>query len=166
MRINGTTKLLVVNHLAESAAGVITIRAFKKEDQFFTKNLDLIDTNASPFFHSFSANEWLIQWIELVSSTIFTSAALCMVLLPPRTFSSGQYTLYFLEVWPLQLYGYFYKWPYEFSTTGFIGMALSYGLSLNMIFVRTAQKQCTLDNNMICVERLNQCIFPMKQLKK
>ena len=98
MRINGTTKLLVVNHLAESAAGVITIRAFKKEDQFFTKNLDLIDTNASPFFHSFSANEWLIQWIELVSSTIFTSAALCMVLLPPRTFSSGQYTLCFLEV--------------------------------------------------------------------
>ena len=98
MRINGTTKLLVANHLAESAAGVITIRAFKKEDQFFTKNLDLIDTNASPFFHSFSANEWLIQWIELVSSTIFTSAALCMVLLPPRTFSSGQYTLCFLEV--------------------------------------------------------------------
>ena len=90
MRINGTTKSLVANHLAESAAGVITIRAFKKEDQLFTKNLDLIDTNASPFFHSFSANEWLIQWIEMVSSTVFASAALCMVLLPPRTFSSGQ----------------------------------------------------------------------------
>ncbi|KAK7846632.1 abc transporter c family member 10 [Quercus suber] len=66
MRINGTTKSLVANHLAESAAGVITIRVFKKEDQFFKKNLDLIDTNASPFFHSFSANEWLIQWIEMV----------------------------------------------------------------------------------------------------
>uniref|UniRef100_A0A7N2MGZ7 ABC-type xenobiotic transporter n=1 Tax=Quercus lobata TaxID=97700 RepID=A0A7N2MGZ7_QUELO len=63
MRINGTTKSLVENHLAESAVGVITIRAFKKEDQFFTKNLDLIDTNASPFFHSSSTNEWLIQWI-------------------------------------------------------------------------------------------------------
>ena len=98
MRINGTTKSLVENHLAESAVGVITIRAFKKEDQFFTKNLDLIDTNASPFFHSSSTNEWLVQWIEMFSSTVFTSAALCMVLLPPRTFSSGQYTLYFLEV--------------------------------------------------------------------
>ena len=92
MRINGTTKSLVVNHLAESAAGVITIRAFKKEDQFFTKNLVLIDTNSSPFFHSFSANEWLIQWIEMVSSMVFASAALCMVLLPSRTFNSGQYT--------------------------------------------------------------------------
>ena len=35
-------------------------------------------------------------------------------------------------------------------------MALFCGLSLNMIFVRTAQKRCTLENNMICVERLNQ----------
>ncbi|KAK9994672.1 hypothetical protein SO802_024375 [Lithocarpus litseifolius] len=127
MRINGTTKSLVVNHLAESAAGAITIRAFKKEDQFFTKNLDLIDTNASPFFHSFSANEWLIQWIEMVSSMVFASAALCMVLLPSRTFNSG-----------------------------FIGLALSYGLSINVLFVRSVQNRCTLENNIICVERLNQ----------
>uniref|UniRef100_A0A2N9GWU5 ABC-type xenobiotic transporter n=1 Tax=Fagus sylvatica TaxID=28930 RepID=A0A2N9GWU5_FAGSY len=130
MRMNGTTKSLVANHLAESAAGAITIRAFKKEDRFFTKNLDLIDTNASPFFHSFSANEWLIQWIELVSSTVLASAALCMVLLPPRTFSSG-----------------------------FIGMALSYGLSLNMMFVRSLQKQCTLANDIVSVERLNQYMY-------
>ncbi|KAK9994664.1 hypothetical protein SO802_024367 [Lithocarpus litseifolius] len=132
MRINGTTKSLVAIHLAESAAGVITIRAFKKEDQFFTKNLDLIDTNASPFFHSFSANEWLIQWIEMVSSTVFASAALRMN-----------------DIELLNL-------PYEFSITGFIGMALSYGLSLNMMFVRLVQKQCSLENSIICVERLSQ----------
>ncbi|GMY07378.1 ABC transporter C family member 10-like [Fagus crenata] len=127
MRMNGTTKSFVANHLAESAAGVMTIRAFDKEERFFAKNLDLIDTNASPFFHSFSANEWLIQWIELVSAAVLASAALCMVLLPPRTFSSG-----------------------------FIGMALSYGLSLNVMLVRSIEKQCTIANNIICVERLNQ----------
>ena len=92
MRINGTTKSFVANHLAESAAGAMTIRAFDKEDQFFTKNLGLIDTNASPFFHSFSANEWLIQWIEIVSAAVLASASLCMVLLPPSTFSPGEYT--------------------------------------------------------------------------
>jgi ATP-binding cassette subfamily C (CFTR/MRP) protein 2 len=96
MRMNGTTKSFVANHLAESAAGVMTIRAFNKEERFFAKNLDLIDTNASPFFHSFSANEWLIQWIELVSAAVLASAALCMVLLPPRTFSSGEYTFLIL----------------------------------------------------------------------
>ena len=89
MRINGTTKSLVANHLAESAAGAMTIRAFDKEEQFFTKNLGLIDTNASPFFHNFAANEWLIGRLEILSAAVVSSAALCMVLLPPGTFTSG-----------------------------------------------------------------------------
>lgn len=89
MRINGTTKSLVTNHLAESIVGAVTIRAFEEEERFFTTSLDLIDTNASPFFHSFTANEWLIQRLETLSAVVLASAALCMVLLPPGTFSSG-----------------------------------------------------------------------------
>ncbi|CAK9185095.1 unnamed protein product [Ilex paraguariensis] len=127
MRLNGTTKSLVANHLAESVAGAMTIRAFEEEDRFFAKNLDLIDINASPFFHNFAANEWLIQRLETLSATVLASSALCMVLLPTGTFSSG-----------------------------FIGMALSYGLSLNMSLVFSIQNQCTLANYIISVERLNQ----------
>lgn len=127
MRINGTTKSLVANHLAESVAGAMVIRAFEEEDRFFAKNLDLIDTNASPFFHNVAANEWLIQRLETLSATVLAAAALCMVLLPPGSFSSG-----------------------------FIGMALSYGLSLNMSMVFSIQNQCTLANYIISVERLNQ----------
>ncbi|KAJ6764851.1 ATP-BINDING CASSETTE SUB-FAMILY C [Salix koriyanagi] len=127
MRINGTTKSLVANHLAESVAGALTIRAFEGEDRFFEKNLRLIDINASPFFHSFAANEWLIQRLETFSASILASAALCVVLLPPGTFSSG-----------------------------FIGMALSYGLSLNMSLVMSIQNQCMAANYIISVERLNQ----------
>ncbi|KAL6955843.1 hypothetical protein U1Q18_049534 [Sarracenia purpurea var. burkii] len=103
MRINGTTKPSGANHLAESIAGSMAIRAFEEEDRFFIKNLHLIDINASPFFHSFAANEWLIQRLETLSAVVLSSSALCVVLLPPGTFSFG-----------------------------FIGMALSYGLSLNM----------------------------------
>lgn len=91
MRINGTTKSLVANHLAESIAGAMTIRAFEQQQRFFTKTLDLIDTNASPFFHNFAANEWLIQRIEILSAAVISSATLCMVLLPPGTFSPGEY---------------------------------------------------------------------------
>ncbi|CDP05694.1 unnamed protein product [Coffea canephora] len=127
MRINGTTKSFVANHLAESLAGCMTIRAFEQEERFFVKNLELLDTNASPFFHNFAANEWLIQRLETVSATVLASSALCMVLLPPGTFSSG-----------------------------FVGMALSYGLSLNMSLVYSIQNQCTLANYIISVERLNQ----------
>lgn len=89
MRINGTTKSLVANHLAESVAGAITIRAFDEEERFFKKSLTLIDTNASPFLHSFAANEWLIQRLETVSAIVLASTAFCMVLLPTGTFSSG-----------------------------------------------------------------------------
>lgn len=90
MRLNGTTKSFVANHLAESVAGAVTIRAFEEEDRFFKKNLDLIDVNASPYFHSFAANEWLIQRLETVSAVVLASAALCMVVLPPGSFSSGE----------------------------------------------------------------------------
>ncbi|KAG4395126.1 hypothetical protein AAZX31_20G152000 [Glycine max] len=127
MRLNGTTKSFVANHLAESVAGAVTIRAFEEEDRFFEKNLYLIDVNASPYFHSFAANEWLIQRLETVSAVVLASAALCMVVLPPGTFSSG-----------------------------FIGMALSYGLSLNMSLVFSIQNQCNIANYIISVERLNQ----------
>ncbi|KAF8380113.1 hypothetical protein HHK36_027584 [Tetracentron sinense] len=127
MRLNGTTKSLVANHLAESIAGAMTIRAFEEEDRFFAKNLALVDTNACPFFHNFAANEWLIQRLEILCATILSSSALIMVLLPPGTFGSG-----------------------------FIGMALSYGLSLNMSFIFSIQNQCALANYIISVERLNQ----------
>ncbi|XP_057526172.1 ABC transporter C family member 10-like [Amaranthus tricolor] len=127
MRLNGTTKSMVANHLVESIAGIVTIRAFKEEDRFFAKILDLIDTNASPFFHNFTASEWLIQRIETLSATVLGAVALCMVLLPRGTFSQG-----------------------------FIGMALSYGLTLNSAMVISIQAQCTLANQMISVERLNQ----------
>ena len=43
-----------------------------------------------------------------------------------------------------------------YTFAGFIGMALSYGLSLNMSLVSSIQNQCTLANYIISVERLNQ----------
>ncbi|GMP70427.1 hypothetical protein CsSME_00029284 [Camellia sinensis var. sinensis] len=67
----------------------MTIRAFGEEERFFVKNLDLIDINASPFFHCFAANEWLIERLGVLTAVVLSSSALCMVLLPPGTFSSG-----------------------------------------------------------------------------
>ncbi|KAG4952429.1 hypothetical protein JHK85_046296 [Glycine max] len=137
MRMNGTTKSIVANHVAETTAGVVTIRAFEEEDRFFEKNLDLIDINASPFFHSFASNEWLIQRLEIISAILLSSTALCMVMLPPGTFSSG-----------------------------FIGMALSYGLSLNAQLVFSIQSQCNLANYIISVERLNQYMHIPSEAKE
>ncbi|KAH9311568.1 hypothetical protein KI387_026603 [Taxus chinensis] len=127
MRLNGTTKSPIANHFGESISGAMTIRAFKVHDQFLQKNLDLLDKNSSPFFHSFSANEWLIQRLEVLSSIVLCSSALAMVLIPAGTFNPG-----------------------------FVGMALSYGLSLNISLVFSIQNQCTLANYIVSVERIKQ----------
>ncbi|XP_074291624.1 ABC transporter C family member 10-like [Silene latifolia] len=129
VRIQGTTKSLVVNHLAETLAGVMTIRAFEDQERFVAKNFDLVDRNSSPFLLNFAAKEWLIQRIEILNAIILASVALCMVLLPPGSITSG-----------------------------FVGMTLSYGLSLNSIMIKAIQYQCVFINNIVSVERLNQYI--------
>ncbi|WVZ97941.1 hypothetical protein U9M48_043439, partial [Paspalum notatum var. saurae] len=127
MRINGTTKSALANHLGESILGAVTIRAFEEEDRFFAKNLELVDKNASPFFYNFAATEWLIQRLEIMTAVVLSFSAFVMALLPTGTFSPG-----------------------------FVGMALSYGLSLNVSFVNSIQRQCSLANQIISVERVNQ----------
>ncbi|XP_060206911.1 ABC transporter C family member 10-like isoform X3 [Lycium barbarum] len=127
MRIDGTTKSSVASHLAEAIAGAMTIRAFEEEDRFCTEYLRLVDKNAIAFFHSFSATEWLIQRLEILCALVLSSSALAMVLL-----------------------------PFEGSDSGYIGMALSYALSLNVVLVPSVQNQCMLENSIISVERLEQ----------
>ncbi|KAL4565467.1 hypothetical protein LXL04_029563 [Taraxacum kok-saghyz] len=127
MRLDGTSKSLVASHLAQSIAGAVTIRAFGEEDRFFLEHLHLIDNNASPFFHSFSANEWLIQRLEMLCVVVVSSSALAITVL-----------------------------PFQASDSGIIGMALSYGLSLNIFLVVSIQFQCQLSNLIVSVERLEQ----------
>ncbi|KAL5727201.1 Multidrug resistance-associated protein 7 [Ranunculus cassubicifolius] len=83
--------------------------------------------NASPYLHNFAANEWLIQRLEILSATIISSSALAMILLPAGTFSAG-----------------------------FVGMAFTYCLNLNMSLINSTKNQCTLANHIISVERLSQ----------
>ncbi|XP_026432147.1 ABC transporter C family member 10-like [Papaver somniferum] len=127
VRINGTTKSILASHLGESITGSMTIRAYEKEHRFFADNLSFIDKNVSTSFHIYSASEWLNQRLEILCITILCSTALLLVLLPTKTFGPG-----------------------------FVGMALSYGLSLNQLLFSTVQLNCTLENDIISVERLNQ----------
>ncbi|OMO59440.1 hypothetical protein COLO4_34219 [Corchorus olitorius] len=127
MRINGTTKSSVASHLAESIAGAMTIRAFKEGDRFFSKNMKLIDANASTDFHTFSADQWLIQRLEILCAVVLSSSALAITLIPLGP-----------------------------SASGLTGMALAYGLSLNLFLVIAVKLQCSLSSSIISVERLEQ----------
>ncbi|KAK3227977.1 hypothetical protein Dsin_007839 [Dipteronia sinensis] len=94
MRMNGTTKSSIANHLAESIVGATTIRAFRQEDGFFSKHLKLIDANACPYFHSSSADGWLVQRLEILCAIVLSSSALAMTLLPLGPSASGKLVEY------------------------------------------------------------------------
>uniref|UniRef100_N1QT59 ABC transporter C family member 13 n=1 Tax=Aegilops tauschii TaxID=37682 RepID=N1QT59_AEGTA len=149
MRINGTTKSALANHLGESIAGAITIRAFEEEDRFFAKFFDLVDKNASPYFYNFASTEWLIQRLEIMSAAVLSFSAFVMALLPQGTFSPGCPVLLIKVV--MFCGNGIVLWSFPI-----VGMALSYGLSLNMSFVFSIQNQCNLANQIISVERVNQ----------
>jgi len=127
MRINGTTKSTLANHLGEAISGATTIRAFNQEHHFFAKYLELVDKNAGAYFYNFAAVEWLILRLETMSAVTVSFCAFAMALLPPGTLSPG-----------------------------FVGMALSYALSLNVSFVFSIQNQCSLANQIVAVERVKQ----------
>lgn len=127
VRINGTTKAPVMNYASESILGVVTIRAFAATDRFIHNNLQLIDNDATMFFHTVAAQEWVLIRVEALQSlTIFTSS-LFLILVPPGVISPG-----------------------------FAGLCLSYALSLTAAQVFLTRYYSYLENYIISVERIKQ----------
>ncbi|KAM1185560.1 hypothetical protein ACFX2G_015159 [Malus domestica] len=75
----------------------------------------------------FSANEWLRGRLELVCTIVLSASAFAVTLI-----------------------------RFKASSSGFIGMILSYGLSLKVFVVIAVQYQCMLANAIISVERVEQ----------
>ncbi|GJS81983.1 ABC transporter C family member 8-like protein [Tanacetum coccineum] len=82
IRINGTTKALVVNYASETSLGVATIRAFKKENMFFNNYLKLVDVDARAFIFTNATLEWLVLRAEALQNLTLFTAAFFLVLLP------------------------------------------------------------------------------------
>jgi len=87
--MNGTTKAPIVNNFGETISGAMTIRAFEKVPQFREKNLKLVDVDASLFFHTFIAYEWLVLRLETLCAIIVATSAFLMVILPADTVDGG-----------------------------------------------------------------------------
>ena len=124
-RINGTTKAPVMNNAAETALGVVTIRAFNMIERFKEKNLNLIDTDTSPLFHSNASMEWLILILELLGNIVLFTSTFLLISLPSRS-----------------------------VTPGFASLSLSYALSLTSCQVFMVQWQCNLSNFVISMEHI------------
>lgn len=95
MRMNGTTKAPIVNNLGETVSGAMTVRAFEKVSMFKRKNLHLVDVDASLFFHTFIAYEWLVLRLETLCAIILSTSAFLMVVLPADRVDGGKHLALF-----------------------------------------------------------------------
>jgi ATP-binding cassette subfamily C (CFTR/MRP) protein 1 len=89
VRINGTTKAPVMNYAAESMLGVITIRAFAETKRFIQTNLQLIDTDATLFFYTNAALEWVLLRVEALQILVIVASSILLVLLPEGAVAPG-----------------------------------------------------------------------------
>ncbi|KAJ8643276.1 hypothetical protein MRB53_005024 [Persea americana] len=127
IRINGTTKAPVMNYAAETSLGVVTIRAFTMMERFIHNNLKLIDTDATLFFHTNASMEWVLLRVEALQNLTIFTATLLLVLLPRGAIPPG-----------------------------FVGLSLSYALTLTSAQVFLTRWHCSLANFIVSVERIKQ----------
>ncbi|KAK8935796.1 ABC transporter C family member 8 [Platanthera zijinensis] len=127
VRINGTTKAPIMNYATESYLGVATIRAFGMIERFFGANLKLIDTDATLFFHTIAAMEWLLIRVEFLQNLTVIASTIFLVLIPQRYISPG-----------------------------LSGLSLSYALGLSSAQVFLTRFYSYMENQIISVERIEQ----------
>uniref|UniRef100_M8AHX3 ABC transporter C family member 13 n=1 Tax=Aegilops tauschii TaxID=37682 RepID=M8AHX3_AEGTA len=127
VRINGTTKAPVMNYAAESMLGVVTIRAFAATNRFIQTNLQLIDMDATMFFYTNAALEWVLLRVEAMQIVVIVTSSILLVMLPAGSVAPG-----------------------------FLGLCLSYALTLSSAQVFLTRFYSNLENYMISVERIKQ----------
>ncbi|OMO63828.1 hypothetical protein CCACVL1_22250 [Corchorus capsularis] len=126
-RLDSITKAPVIHHFSESIAGVMTIRAFRKQDAFCHENVDRVNSNLRMDFHNNGSNEWLGFRLELIGSLFLCLSTMFMILLPSSIVKPEN-----------------------------VGLSLSYGLSLNGTLFWAIYLSCFVENKMVSVERIKQ----------
>ncbi|VAH74142.1 unnamed protein product [Triticum turgidum subsp. durum] len=128
-RLVGVCKAPIIQHFAESITGSTTIRSFGKEHQFVSTNSHLMDAYSRPKFYNAAAMEWLCFRLDTLSSFTFAFALVFLISLPTGIIDPG-----------------------------IAGLAVTYGLNLNMLQAWVVWSMCNLENKIISVERILQYI--------
>ncbi|XP_057844849.2 putative ABC transporter C family member 15 isoform X2 [Cryptomeria japonica] len=126
-RLIGVCKAPIIQHFAESISGAATIRSFDQETPFMNRNLHLIDGSSKPRFHKNGALQWLCFRLDLLSNLIVVFTMVLLLCLPESVINPS-----------------------------IAGLAITYGLTLNLAQALLIRYLCNLENNMISVERIVQ----------
>ncbi|XP_050282707.1 putative ABC transporter C family member 15 isoform X2 [Quercus robur] len=126
-RLAGIERAPILHHFAESLSGAATIRAFDQEDRFIDGNIGLVDNHSRPWFHNMSAMEWLSFRLNLLSNFVFAFSLVLLVTLPEGIINPS-----------------------------IAGLAVTYGINLNVLQASIIWNICNAENKMISVERILQ----------
>ncbi|CAH9085442.1 unnamed protein product [Cuscuta epithymum] len=126
-RLAGIERAPILHHFAESLSGAATIRAFNQKKRFVDANLCLIDNHSRPWFHNVSAMEWLSFRLNQLSNFVFAFSLVLLVSLPEG-----------------------------FIDPSIAGLAVTYGINLNVLQASVIWNICNAENKMISVERILQ----------
>ncbi|KAJ7955107.1 ABC transporter [Quillaja saponaria] len=126
-RLDSITKAPVIHHFSETIAGVMTIRGFRKQSTFFLENIYRVNANLRMDLHNNGNNEWLGIRLELAGTIFLCIATVFMIVLPSNIMRPEN-----------------------------VGMSLSYGLSLNAVVFMCIYMTCSIENQMVSIERIKQ----------
>ncbi|XP_062107655.1 putative ABC transporter C family member 15 isoform X2 [Humulus lupulus] len=126
-RLEGIQRTPILHHFAESLSGSATIRAFQQEDRFIHLNLCLVDNHSTPWFHNVAAMEWLSFRLNMLSNFVFAFSLVLLVTLPEGVINPS-----------------------------IAGLAVTYGINLNVLQASVIWNICNAENKMISVERIIQ----------
>ncbi|KAG8363494.1 hypothetical protein BUALT_Bualt19G0028200 [Buddleja alternifolia] len=126
-RLAGIQRAPILHHFAESLSGAATIRAFGQRERFSNANLYLIDNHSRPWFHNVAAMEWLSFRLNQLANFIFAFSLVLLVTLPEGIINPS-----------------------------IAGLAVTYGINLNILQASVIWNMCNAENKMISVERILQ----------
>ncbi|CAL9045395.1 unnamed protein product [Musa banksii] len=108
-------------------SGSISVRGFGQEKEFVNTNYNLINDLSRLQFHSTGAMQWLCFRLDMLSSLTFAFSLIFLISMPEGVIDPG-----------------------------IAGLAVTYGLRLNMIQTWIIWNLCSLENGIISVERILQ----------
>ena len=125
-RLESVSRSPIYSHFGETINGVLTIRAYKLENQFIAESERKVDFNQKASFPSIVANRWLAVRLESVGNVIIFCAALFAVL--------GRETL----------------------SPGLVGLSVSYALSVTQTLNWLVRMTSEFETNIVAAERMKE----------
>ncbi|KAK7371933.1 hypothetical protein VNO80_05300 [Phaseolus coccineus] len=126
-RLVGVCKAPNIQHFSETISGTSTIRSFDQQSRFQETNMKLTDGYSRPKFNIAGAMEWLSIRLEMLSSITFAFSLIFLISIPAGSIDPG-----------------------------LAGLAVTYGLNLNIIQAWLIWNLCNMENKIISVERILQ----------